>query len=95
MSDRYITDELPLDLGDPITTALGAGPVTGPGRRTFTYSAFAACADCEWAGNGAGVLGRAAQHHDRTGHEVKVKTSTTYQRRGAPPGQTELEGLEP
>lgn len=91
MSDsRYITDELPLDLGDPITTAVGQAEAA---RRSYGYSAWAACSDCEWTGDGAGVLGRAAQHHDRTGHEVKIKTSTTYHRRGAPPGQPELEGM--
>lgn len=92
--DRYVTDELALGLDDG-EVLVGAGGHPGPqAARSFTYTAEAACHDCEWTGGGAGVLGRAAQHHDRTGHEVGVTTTTTYQRRGAPPGQPELEGLE-
>lgn len=53
-----------------------------------------ACADCEWSDGAAGARGRAAQHHNATGHEVTFVKTTTLERAGAPPGQTELAGLE-
>lgn len=32
----------------------------------------AQCQGCEWTAQDVGALGRAAQHHDRTGHEVHI-----------------------
>jgi hypothetical protein len=58
--------------------------------RPYTHLITADCHDCGWQDHAAGCHGRAAQHHDRTGHEVEVNAVTTYNRAGAPPGQTEL-----
>ena len=38
--------------------------------RYFTYAVW--CEDCEWHTFGKNGLGNAAQHHDRTGHTVRV-----------------------
>jgi hypothetical protein len=35
--------------------------------------ADAECRDCDWTSDGAGALGRAAQHHDRTDHYVYTR----------------------
>lgn len=32
----------------------------------------AQCQDCGWEQNSRAALGQAAQHHDRTGHSVRV-----------------------
>lgn len=34
---------------------------------------IAACRDCEWRGYRNNAVGLAAQHSDRTGHEVRVE----------------------
>lgn len=34
------------------------------------------CAVCGWTDERRGALGRAALHHDRTGHEVHIETTT-------------------
>jgi hypothetical protein len=59
--------------------------------RSTRYIAVAMC-DCGWQDDAAGCQGRAAQHHDRTGHEVLVNISVYY---GDPvratPGQEALD----
>lgn len=50
---------------------------TGRDVRTRTD---ANCVDCEWGDTARGAHGRAAQHHDRTGHEVEVIQSVIYPR---------------
>lgn len=37
----------------------------------------AACRECGWHSNERNALGAAAQHHDRTGHTVRVEQLTT------------------
>ena len=49
------------------------------GRVTRTRTE-ADCADCDWSGHRAGALGRAAIHHDRTGHRVETTRLTVYDR---------------
>ena len=39
--------------------------------RFFDYSAE--CQDCEWQSYARNALGNAAQHHDRTGHNVNIE----------------------
>jgi hypothetical protein len=44
-------------------------------RPTKTEKAvqLAVCQNCSWQDSAVGALGRAAQHHDRTGHEVHTE----------------------
>lgn len=51
-----------------------------PPQRPYTYTATAECRDCEYVDVAVGARGRAAQHHDRTGHEVEVIQSVIYPR---------------
>lgn len=46
------------------------------------------CRECEWRDDKPGNLGRAARHHDRTGHEVIVRVDTVYGPAGPDPAQT-------
>lgn len=41
--------------------------------RWFSYDAL--CEECGWRTEGKNGLGVAAQHHDRTGHSVRVEVS--------------------
>lgn len=41
-------------------------------ERTVTETQRAECQACTWTDDAAGALGRAAIHHDRTGHEVLI-----------------------
>lgn len=66
---------------------------------TTEHHAAAECQRCSWRDDGRGALGRAALHHDGTGHEVHIvqTTNVTYGDRAATleaQGQTALEGLE-
>lgn len=45
-------------------------------KRAGVLSSEAQCANCGWADGRKGALGRAALHHDRTGHEVRIETTT-------------------
>lgn len=45
-------------------------------KRAGVLNTAAECANCGWTDASKGALGRAALHHDRTGHEVKVETTT-------------------
>lgn len=36
------------------------------------------CSDCDLMDSGATAMGRAAQHHDRTGHVVRVEESRIH-----------------
>jgi hypothetical protein len=49
----------------------------------------AECQACHWRDSARGALGRAAQHHDRTGHVVRVVLArvVTY-------GDVELERID-
>lgn len=51
--------------------------MTGRRRATRTgeTDSIAFCVDCQWTDERRGSLGRAAQHHDRTGHEVRVSVT--------------------
>jgi hypothetical protein len=40
---------------------------------TFVVHVEAECSDCDWRDERPGALGRAAQHHDRTGHYVSTQ----------------------
>lgn len=67
-------------------------------ERTVTETAAAECQACEWKDDAAGALGRAALHHDRTGHEVLtvIVRDVRYGNREATllaQGQTTLEGM--
>jgi hypothetical protein len=67
--------------------------------RTVTESAAAECQACDWKDDAGGALGRAALHHDRTGHEVLtvIVRDVRYGNRDATlaaQGQGRLEGLE-
>jgi hypothetical protein len=46
--------------------------------RRHTYTARALCLECDWTDDAAGAQGRAAQHHDRHRHAVRVETTITY-----------------
>lgn len=59
---------------------------------------LAECEFCAWRDERKGALGRAAIHHDRTGHVVRTETTTLvkYGDQGealAAQGQTSIEGL--
>jgi hypothetical protein len=43
--------------------------------KTEKTTQIAACQNCAWADSAKGALGRAAQHHDRTQHEVHIETT--------------------
>lgn len=43
--------------------------------RTGLLAVLAHCVNCEWEVESRNGLGLAAQHHDRTGHEVQVEIS--------------------
>lgn len=45
-------------------------------KRAGVERVGAECANCGWTDGGKGALGRAALHHDRSGHEVRVETVT-------------------
>lgn len=65
-------------------------------KRAGVESVAAECANCGWTDDAKGALGRAARHHDRTGHEVAIRTVTVvvYGNRAAAleaQGQTALE----
>lgn len=67
-------------------------------ERTVVEEARAECQGCEWTDAAAGALGRAAIHHDRTGHEVSIVLvrTITYGNRDATlaaQGQGRLEGM--
>jgi hypothetical protein len=67
-------------------------------ERTVTETHRAECQACDWQDAAAGALGRAAIHHDRFGHEVRivVERIVTYGNREATllaQGQTTLEGM--
>lgn len=69
-----------------------------PRERTVVETAQAECQVCDWKDGAGGALGRAALHHDRTGHEVLtvIVRDVTYGNRGATleaQGQTSLEGV--
>lgn len=53
-------------------------------KRPTRHLADARC-DCGWQDDARGCQGRAAQHHDKTGHEVLVNISIYY-------GPTPIEG---
>ncbi len=44
-------------------------------RTRFNYTAE--CQGCDWWADGANGQGIAAQHHDRTGHVVRVEVTRT------------------
>lgn len=50
-----------------------ARPMSDRIKRTRVTEVAAECQGCEWTGTDAGALGRAAQHHDATGHEVHIE----------------------
>lgn len=52
--------------------------------REYTVGTVADCRDCGWSDEKAGATGRAAQHHDREGHEVVITTTLVYERRPDP-----------
>jgi hypothetical protein len=55
---------------------------------------LAQCYGCNWGSEARNAMGNAAQHHDATGHAVRVETTrvVTYGDPAAPaPGQTALE----
>lgn len=58
-------------------------------RRTRVVEVTAQCQGCNWAADDAGALGRAAQHHDRTDHEVHT-TQTILVIYGTGPTPEEL-----
>lgn len=67
-------------------------------ERTVTEAHRAECQGCAWQDAAAGALGRAALHHDRSGHQVRivVERIVTYGNRDAmllEQGQTTLEGI--
>lgn len=37
----------------------------------------AECEGCQWTDTAPGALGRAAQHHDRTGHVIRIELTRT------------------
>lgn len=45
-------------------------------RSTTQHPPVAECQGCAWQDDARGALGRAAQHHDRTGHVVRIETTT-------------------
>lgn len=45
-------------------------------KRAGVARVVAECGNCAWADSSKGALGRAALHHDRSGHEVRVETVT-------------------
>lgn len=52
----------------------------------------AECQACTWRDDAPGAQGRAAQHHDRHGHYVRVLIEVHYgSRAGATPGQQALD----
>jgi hypothetical protein len=64
--------------------------LTNVSRATYD----AECLGCAWSSTAANAMGNAAQHHDATGHAVRVETTrvVTYGDPGAPlPGQEALE----
>ena len=73
----------------------------------MSHAARARCDGCAWSSTAANAMGKAAQHHDRTGHVVHVDyvrhvkrgtvtVTALYDAQRAPlPGQTTLELEEP
>jgi hypothetical protein len=54
----------------------------------------AECYGCNWASTAANAMGNAAQHHDATGHAIRIETTrvVTYGDPAAPaPGQAALD----
>lgn len=48
--------------------------------RLYSADQVSTCEDCAWRTAGVGSLGRAARHHDLTGHEVQTTSTVTYSR---------------
>lgn len=76
------------------------GPAPAPKRdRSSSSTTLAECEGCDWRDERAGATGRAALHHDRTGHEVRIERTTVirYGNREATlaaQGQERLDGVE-
>lgn len=50
-----------------------------PRARWYTKAdETAECQDCDWEDYSRGAMGRAAQHHDRTGHVVRVQQDRAH-----------------